>query len=729
MTPSLPSKPPFAPPRAATAFLLGGGEAGALMRGRDWSATPLGRPEEWPQALRTLVGVILGSGQPMFVAWGPSRLMLYNDAFARFCGGRHPAAMGAPFESVWFDIMDTAGPILDRAFAGHSADLALALPPSANEEEARLAVSCTPMRGEQGQVDGLLGMCREPSGAVGLLESIHDGFVAMDRDWRFTHVNGQAERLLGRRATELLGRKLWDVYPAACGTAFEQMYREAAASGQPNSVTAFCPDHGRWYEVRAYPWAEGISALFTDVTAKRQAEEELRQREERLRLIMDSVRNYAIFTADADDRIDTWLPGAENVFGWTAGEAVGQFAHLIFTAEDRAARVPEMEIETARREGVAPDVRWHLRKDGTRVLIEGSVMALRDSDGDVRGFLKIGQDVTARSWAEEANARLAAIVTSTTDAIISFAPEDGSILSWNRGAEELFGYTEAEAVGAPVGLLVPPDLPAEGPTGVFQRAMSGERVHEHETWRIAKSGERVAVSITASRMVAADGRVLGVSGIFRDMRQRRAAEERQTLLAREVDHRAKNVMAVVQSIVQLTRDRDPEAFKRAITGRIAALARAQTLLAEDRWGGANLHTLLKGELTPFLGERRAELDGPPVALPPGAAQPMAMAVHELATNAMKYGALSVATGRLRVSWRLARTPDGIPLLRLRWAERGGPPVMRAPERQGFGSRVLEGTLQGQLRGQVSLAWEAAGLVCEMEVPLREGGAAADTAGG
>jgi PAS domain S-box-containing protein len=726
------------------AFLLGGGQAGELMRGLDWSATPLGRPESWPQALQTLVAVMLGSAQPMFVAWGPSRTMLYNDAYALICGRRHPAAMGAPFPTVWFDIMDEVGPILERAFAGeatHMGDIAFTLHRNDYPEEAHFAFSYTPVRGEYGHVHGVFCACMETTAqvlserarrvaearTVGLLESIRDGFLALDRDWRFTHVNGEAERLLGFKAADLIGGVFWDIYPAVRGTEFEAIYLRAAATGEPGSATVFYPDHGRWYEVRAYPWADGISVFFRDVTTERQVEQELREREERLRLIIESVRDYAIFATDPEDRIDTWLPGAEKVFGWSAAEAVGQSAAMIFTPEDRLAGAPEEEVEIARREGVAPDVRWHLRKNGSQVFIEGSVTALRDAGGDIRGFLKIGQDVTARRRSEEANARLAAIVTSTTDAIISFSAEEGRILSWNRGAEELFGYTEAEAVGAPTGLLVPPDLPEGDPTGVFRRTMDGERVHEHATVRVTKAGERVAVSITASRMLAPDGRILGVAAIFRDMRQRKAAEERQTLLAREVDHRAKNVMAVVQSIVQLTRERDPETFKRAIAGRIAALARAQTLLAEDRWSGADLHTLLTGELDPFLGEHRAGLDGPSIALPPGAAQPVAMAVHELATNAVKYGALSTAAGHLDVSWRITQGLDSVPVLRLCWTERGGPLIAGVPTRRGFGSRVLEGTVRGQLGGHVRLEWERSGLVCEIEVPLRAGMDLADAA--
>ena len=372
------------------------------------------------------------------------------------------------------------------------------------------------------------------------------------------------------------------------------------------------------------------------------------------------------------------------------------------------------------------------RRTGGTFLVEHRI---RSKDGAYRWFLVRGEprrdprtgavvrwfgasvDIHERKQAEEANARLAAIVASTTDAIIAFAAEDGRILAWNKGAEALFGYAEAEALGGPVGLLVPPDLPDGDPTGVFRRAMDGARVHEHETARVAKSGERIPVSVTASRMLAPDGRAIGVAAIFRDLRQRKAVEARQALLAREVDHRAKNALAVVQSMLRLTRAEDVPSFARAVEGRVKALARAQTLLAEGRWDGADLHAVLRGELAPFLGGQRADLDGPPTVLPPGTAQPLAMAVHELATNAAKHGALSVPGGRVSVSWRLDGGGAAAGVLKLRWAEAGGPLVAGPPARRGFGSRVLDGTVRGQLGGVVSLAWVQTGLVCDMAVPF------------
>jgi two-component sensor histidine kinase len=219
-----------------------------------------------------------------------------------------------------------------------------------------------------------------------------------------------------------------------------------------------------------------------------------------------------------------------------------------------------------------------------------------------------------------------------------------------------------------------------------------------------------------------DGSVRGFLKIGQDVTKRRAAEEAQALLAREVDHRAKNALTVVQTMLRLTRADDVPSFARAVEGRVAALARAQTLLAEERWNGAGLHAMLRGELAPFLVGQRAELDGPPMVLPPGTAQPLAMAVHELATNAAKHGALSVPEGCVSVSWRLGQGAPGV--LRVRWAETGGPPVIGPPTRRGFGSRVLDGTVRGQLGGKVSVAWATTGLVCDMEVPLGRGPTAA-----
>jgi two-component sensor histidine kinase/GAF domain-containing protein len=208
-----------------------------------------------------------------------------------------------------------------------------------------------------------------------------------------------------------------------------------------------------------------------------------------------------------------------------------------------------------------------------------------------------------------------------------------------------------------------------------------------------------------------------VSGLLRDITERRAAEERQALMTRELDHRAKNALAVVLAALRLTPSEDPKAYATAVEGRVAALAHSLTLLAERGWAGAHLGDLVRAELKPFLTADsrapgpRAIVSGPDVLVTTAAAQPLSMAIHELATNAVKHGALSVARGRLSVTW--TREPDGS--LCLRWVEEGGPPVPNAPARRGFGSRVIRGTVD-QLGGRLSCSWPPSGLACCLHLP-------------
>ena len=291
---------------------------------------------------------------------------------------------------------------------------------------------------------------------------------------------------------------------------------------------------------------------------------------------------------------------------------------------------------------------------------------------------------------------------------------------------------DAAAAGAPIAAFMqavhPDDRP--GLQSAIERAMQTAEFFEAE-YRLVQSDGSVCWVVARGRCQHdPQGRPVRFPGTAVDVTARRHAEERQALLAREVDHRAKNALAIVQAVVRLTRAPDVSAFRQAVEGRIEALARAQTLLAEDYWTGADLRALLQGELEPFLGadidtasvrgERgaRADIEGPTVALPADTAQALAMVVHELATNALKYGALSVPAGRIAVSWQLDDGPTRT--LHLQWVESGGPLIVSTPNRRGVGSQMLDGIVRGQLGGAVQLAWEATGLICEIEVPLATG---------
>jgi len=241
----------------------------------------------------------------------------------------------------------------------------------------------------------------------------------------------------------------------------------------------------------------------------------------------------------------------------------------------------------------------------------------------------------------------------------------------------------------------------------------GERHFEVE-YRTRRTDGQIRWLLVRAELVAdADGRARSAIGVVMDITDRKDAEERLKLLAQEVDHRANNLLTVVQGTVQLSEAATPEALKAVLVGRIAALGRAHSLLSEARWEGADLRRLVEEELLAFsLGEAaRVSIEGPEVALSPPAAQALAMALHELATNAAKYGALSVPAGRVSVQW----TRKGKGALSIRWAERGGPAVA-APSKRGLGTAMLARALAGPLGGRSKLDWKASGLVCDLELP-------------
>jgi PAS domain S-box-containing protein len=319
---------------------------------------------------------------------------------------------------------------------------------------------------------------------------------------------------------------------------------------------------------------------------------------ERFRLIVESARDYVIFLTDPDDIITDWLPGAARILGWSEGEVVGKPAAITFTPEDRANQVPEREVEQALREGTAPNVRWHVRKDGSRVFIDGQVVKLRYSDGRLRGFMIIGQDVT----------------------------------------------------------------------------------------------------------------------------DRRRDEERQGVLLAELQHRVRNVLSMVRSIVSrgLGGDGTVAEFRADVVGRIAALARTQALLTRGVGAGVALQALVSDELMAHAAEEdRVSVSGPQINLASKAAEVVSLALHELATNAVKYGALGGPSGHVTISWHIETNPEG-DWLRLIWQEHG---VVLAPDalrREGFGTELITRRVPYELKGHGRIDFNPDGLRCEIEFPLIPG---------
>jgi PAS domain S-box-containing protein len=343
---------------------------------------------------------------------------------------------------------------------------------------------------------------------------------------------------------------------------------------------------------------------------------------------------------------------------------------------------------------------------------------LRDTAGEMVGVTTAAADLTERKRLEADRARLAAIVETSSDAILSRAL-DGTITSWNAAAERTFGYTAREVIGRDIAMLVPPDGVEEF-ARIRRSLEAGESVAPFETVRLTKDGRRLDVSIAVSPLTNADGVLIGTSIITRDISERRRAQARQDLLLAELSHRVKNTLAMVLSIANQTLSRAESLgeFARSFHGRIQALAAAHSLLTAVSWDVAALRVLVEQALQPYASSdgNNVRISGDEVLLRPNAALTFSLVLHELATNAAKYGALQKPGGLVAVDCRVRSNGDRE--LHLHWAESGGPPV-RPPVRRGFGLELIERSVAHELGGQAVLEYPIEGISCEITVPLAD----------
>jgi PAS domain S-box-containing protein len=285
---------------------------------------------------------------------------------------------------------------------------------------------------------------------------------------------------------------------------------------------------------------------------------------------------------------------------------------------------------------------------------------------------------------------------------------------WDEGTYRIFGVDpKTFKINADtIRTLVHPD-DWRSLEDVSKGMAAGARTQQSE-FRVTRPNGDIRWCIgTAAASVDAAGNIVRISGVTVDVTDRKEAEARQTLLAREVDHRARNALAVIQSIIRLTRAKTVKEYVQGIEGRIKALARAHTLLSDARWNGADLGTLVTDELAPYRAGDKIACKGPDISLQPATAQGLALALHELATNAAKHGALSSPSGKIQLDWDLK--PD---VLALNWIETGGP-VVAPPSARNFGLKVIVASVEQQLGGKAAFDWNPDGLRCLLSIPRSE----------
>jgi PAS domain S-box-containing protein len=436
----------------------------------------------------------------------------------------------------------------------------------------------------------------------------------------------------------------------------------------------------------------------SEAKARMGGESKAAQRAERLATLV--TLSYEPMPAwRLDGPIEFWNAGAERLYGFASEEAIGRSSHSLLQTKFPI-EFAEL-ISRLRNDGTWSGELRHVCKDGRDVIVDSRQQLL--ADGTV---LEVNRDVTALREGEEHLRWLASIVDSSDDAIVS-KDLDGLVTSWNRGAERIFGYSAEEAIGQPITLVIPKDRQDEE-RAFLNRIRRGEGIEHFETVRQRKDGSLITVSLTISPVKSANGEIIGASKIARDISAQKRSQEQIATLAREAEHRSKNLLANVLATVNLSKSDTVEGLKQTIRGRIEALANVHSLFVQTRWVGAELSTIARQELAPYeKGGTRVRILGPQILLEPNVAQSIAVILHELATNAAKYGALSSTTGQIDLSW--SHESDG--KLALRWIETGGPEV-QMPKRDGVGGQSIR-RLVGQLNGATRFDWRAEGLDCEI----------------
>ncbi|MGC2121537.1 MAG: PAS domain S-box protein [Xanthobacteraceae bacterium] len=613
-------------------------EMAARVAAKDWSKTLLGDRKTWSPSLKLIVDVMLASGFPMCVRWGPRFVMIYNDGYRSILGDKHPAALGLPFHEAWPEVQPQLRPLHEAILNGASGaffaeDLLIKVQRrgSLAWEEGRFTVSYSPVADDSvpGAIGGVLVTVVETTDRVrteealraseerfaGIFGQTSVGIVQCAMDGRFRLANRRFCEISGRTADELLSLRVEDI---------------------------------------THPDDRNNDAV-------------LRQR-----LIAD-------------------------------GEP--------FIVEKR-----------------------YLRPDGSQVWTRVDVSLMRSGDGTPHYFIGVVQDITERKLSAEAlrerEADLRLVLDSATDGVYC-VDTDGVTTMCNSAFLRMLGIARDEdAVGKELHDVIHHSHPdgshyPKKECPIYRTATGGEPAHvDHELF-FRRDGTSFPVEYWVNPIVR-DGKCQGAVCTFIDITERRRAQGQQSLLVRELNHRIKNLFAVTGGMIALSaRSADtPGEFAANIQGRLDALALAHDLILpgagdeDETEQPTGLDALLRKILSPYVetdadgGNSRLVIEGPPVPLGARAVTTFALILHELATNAAKYGALSVAQGRLHIAWSCAAN-----VLVMKWAESGGPAVAGTPQTKGFGTLLSDHSVRTQFGGSLSHDWNRSGLVVSLSVPL------------
>ncbi len=547
--------------RRSPPFLAAAGPVGGLLRNLDWSQTPLGPVDAWPAAVGTLVEMMLASNQPMFLAWGPQRTLVYNDAYSAVLGNKHPAAMGRDFLAVWEEIRADLAPIVEQAYRGEPVqmdDIELVMLRHGAPEETHFSFFYSPVRDESGTVNGLFCACTEITAQVlaerrlresearhrGVLSNMDEGFALFDGDFRVVDVNSEAARQDGRSRQELIGRRLWDLHPGLESSPVGAMYRRVVENQEagllefpyrwPNGADT-------WLEARAYPAGDGMAVFFRDVSERRRIAEMAVASAERVQLALDAGAIVGTwvwdvpgnrFVADARFAHSFGLDSAlcqsglplELVMESIHPDDLGRVSTALGEALDQGGQY-RCEYRVRPQEG---GYRW----------IEANGHVEMSPQGEPLRFPGVLLDIEERRRTEAERDQATALLRTFIEAVpgVVYAKDaEGRMLVANRGTAELIGKPPEEFLGKTDAEFL--SDPAQGAAVMAndRRIMASGQTEQIEEEVQRPGGTPAYWLSTKAPLRDASGRVVGLIGSSVDISERKREQERARTEAEMLD--------------------------------------------------------------------------------------------------------------------------------------------------------------------------------------------------
>lgn len=744
---------------------LAGGPMGATMRDHDWSSSPLGPPETWPSCLCATVSLMLGSRFPMFVAFGPELGLLYNSAYATILDGKHPAALGCRFRDVWAEIWPEIAPLVDAALTGEAIwveDKPLTLNRRGHDERAWLTFSYSPIHDEDGRIVGMFCVCTETTGRVRAEERLRESEqqlrLATDAAevglWDVDEVN---ETLFWPPRVKAMFGISADV-PVSMTDYYAGIHPEDRAATSAAYAAAKVPTDPAVYDVeyRTIGKEDGIvrwvaakgRGIFSDgrcvrvigtardITARKRAEAELFEREARLQAIFAQAgAGFAV--TDLSGRFTDVNEAYCRIVGRTREAALGLTMQEITHPEDLLRNAPL--FAAAARNGAPFDIeKRYVRPDGEAIWVRNSVSPVRSDDGTIRAMLAVSVDITDRIRTEaalrESEARQRALIEGVPQ-LVWRAVEDGQ---WSWASPQWTAYTGQPAPQSHGFGWLKPIHPDDRKTALeawSQAPRTGTLIVEYRL-RNAAEDRYCWFQTRAVPVREASGAIAEWLGTSTDIDDLRHLQEEQQVMVAELQHRTRNLIAVITSIADETmvQTGPGEEFVAQFKDRLAALSRVQGLLSRSTEAPITIEALVRMELDALgVGKQQTRLEGPPVYLRPSTVQTLALAIHELATNARKHGALARQDGCLDVAWSTHAENEAARhafWLVLDWCETGlaaQTPDAANANLRGYGRELIEEALPFALGARTRFELTGEGVRCRIELPLDRRVAAAESA--